>query len=304
MAKAGLAFSGGGVRSAAFCSGVLRRLLQRNANLDYLSCVSGGGYTGCAYMDWKFRNGMEDNKEWHLRFFDHFRSRIGIFCDWQRPLHAVLDSVVWFLMTLFVTIIIPLFLWLAYACPLAYAVDFCTGDIIRGGIITKCDSATLKLNETVKECQQWREQKAIERFFLFSVPLLVAFLSYIFVPLFPKVKNVFAFFDHVFCSHLWLVVSPLVYPWRSWVYSFVDEIVDRCSNSCAMVCFSSNEKKRYPCCNRILLLFSCLAASLQGKLPTPPLQWSFVYHVAVVLRPCIVHLSSNWYHTAAYWTHL
>ena len=96
-------------------------------------------------------------------------------------------------MPLFVTIIIPLFLWLAYACPLAYAVDFCTGDIIRGGIITKCDSATLKLNETVKECQQWREQKAIERFFLFSVPLLVAFLSYIFVPLFPKVKNVFAF---------------------------------------------------------------------------------------------------------------
>jgi len=44
----GLAFSGGGIRSAAFCSGVLRRLLQRNTKIDYLSCVSGGGYTGTA----------------------------------------------------------------------------------------------------------------------------------------------------------------------------------------------------------------------------------------------------------------
>ena len=193
MAKAGLAFSGGGVRSAAFCSGVLRRLLQRNAKLDYLSCVSGGGYTGCAYMDWKFRNGMEDNKEWHLRFFDHLRSRIGIFCDWQRPLHAVLDSVVLFFLPLFVALIIPLFLWLAYACPLAYVVDLCAGDIIRGGIITKCDNTTLKINQTVEECQQRREQKVIERFFLFSVPLFVAFLSYILMPLFPKTKNVFAF---------------------------------------------------------------------------------------------------------------
>lgn len=117
MAKAGLAFSGGGVRSVAFCSGVLGRLLQRNANLDYLSCVSGGGYTGCAYMDWKFRNGVEDNKEWHLRLFDHLLSKIGIFCDWQRPLHAVLDTVLLFFL------VIPLFPWLAYACPLAYAVD-------------------------------------------------------------------------------------------------------------------------------------------------------------------------------------
>ena len=43
--KVGLAFSGGGIRSAAFCSGVLRRLLERNVQVDYLSCVSGGGVT-------------------------------------------------------------------------------------------------------------------------------------------------------------------------------------------------------------------------------------------------------------------
>ncbi|PFX19869.1 hypothetical protein AWC38_SpisGene15708 [Stylophora pistillata] len=44
--ETGLAFSGGGIQSAALCSGVLRRLLQRKAKIDYLSCVSGGGYTG------------------------------------------------------------------------------------------------------------------------------------------------------------------------------------------------------------------------------------------------------------------
>ena len=55
MANTGLAFSGGGIRSAAFCSGVLRRLLERGVEVDNLSCVSGGGYTGTAYLDWKYR---------------------------------------------------------------------------------------------------------------------------------------------------------------------------------------------------------------------------------------------------------
>ena len=41
MTSTGLAFSGGGIRSAAFCSGVLRRLLQYDVEVDYLSCVSG-----------------------------------------------------------------------------------------------------------------------------------------------------------------------------------------------------------------------------------------------------------------------
>jgi predicted patatin/cPLA2 family phospholipase len=48
--KFGVAFSGGGIRSAAFCSGVLRRLITKKKEPDLLSCVSGGGYTGSAYM--------------------------------------------------------------------------------------------------------------------------------------------------------------------------------------------------------------------------------------------------------------
>jgi hypothetical protein len=44
----GLALSGGGIRSAAFCLGVLQALARRNwlRRVDYLSTVSGGGYTG------------------------------------------------------------------------------------------------------------------------------------------------------------------------------------------------------------------------------------------------------------------
>ena len=52
----GLAFSGGGIRSASFCTGVLRYILQKKVDLGYLSCVSGGGYAGAAFLDWKFRH--------------------------------------------------------------------------------------------------------------------------------------------------------------------------------------------------------------------------------------------------------
>ncbi|RCK33944.1 hypothetical protein TH9_05910 [Thalassospira xiamenensis] len=46
---AGLALSGGGIRSATFSLGVLAALARRNIlpEFDYISTVSGGGYTGC-----------------------------------------------------------------------------------------------------------------------------------------------------------------------------------------------------------------------------------------------------------------
>lgn len=44
----GLAFSGGGIRSATFCLGVAQVLAEKNLlrDVDFLSTVSGGGYTG------------------------------------------------------------------------------------------------------------------------------------------------------------------------------------------------------------------------------------------------------------------
>lgn len=66
----GIAFSGGGIRSAAFCSGALCRMLQDNVPLEYLSCVSGGGFTGETFTDWKYRQETNkwNNKKWHNEF--------------------------------------------------------------------------------------------------------------------------------------------------------------------------------------------------------------------------------------------
>lgn len=49
-----LCLSGGGVRSAIFCGGVLEYLGNKNLlqKFDYLSTVSGGGYTGAALSYW------------------------------------------------------------------------------------------------------------------------------------------------------------------------------------------------------------------------------------------------------------
>jgi hypothetical protein len=60
----GLALSGGGIRSAAVCLGVLQALDQADAidKIDYLSTVSGGGYVGSsltAALEW---NGRETKR--------------------------------------------------------------------------------------------------------------------------------------------------------------------------------------------------------------------------------------------------
>ena len=54
MGLAGLAFSGGGIRSASFCLGVLQALADAKllAKFDYLSTVSGGGYIGSWLTAW------------------------------------------------------------------------------------------------------------------------------------------------------------------------------------------------------------------------------------------------------------
>src|SRR5437870_1488336 len=53
----GLAFSGGGIRSATICLGVLQELdrLKLLPIFDYLSTVSGGGYVGGWWSAWLSR---------------------------------------------------------------------------------------------------------------------------------------------------------------------------------------------------------------------------------------------------------
>lgn len=137
MAGIGLAFSGGGIRSAALCSGVLRRLLDKKVEVDYLSCVSRGGYTGTAYLDWKYRNGNEDDKKWHREFFDHMRNRAGYFCHWERPVEGVMDSMILLCLFLLITVIEPVFIYGSYACPIAFIIDFLFGKYLRAKL--DCD---------------------------------------------------------------------------------------------------------------------------------------------------------------------
>ena len=68
--KVGVCFSGGGIRSAAFCAGVLRELLKEEVEIDYMSTVSGGGYVASSYLDWKYRKQGKDDPAWHKEYFE------------------------------------------------------------------------------------------------------------------------------------------------------------------------------------------------------------------------------------------
>ena len=211
MAKLGLSFSGGGTRSTAFCSGVLRRLLQKNVNVDYLSCVSGGGYTGTAYLDWKYRHEKKDNKKWHLEFFDHIRDGVGLICHCHRPCQAILESVAFIALLFFVTLLAPILLWGPYALPLAYIVDYLFGRILRGGVLPCPDQVRLNPNITIEECEHARRTSDLiyHRFALFAIPVCISFISY-FIKAFVQTKK--GYFN--FISTVGLIFFGSVFtPW-------------------------------------------------------------------------------------------
>lgn len=117
--RVGLAFSGGGIRSATFNLGVLKALhdLRLLKHIDYLSTVSGGGYIGAWWSAWRARWGKEfpetpaSSQVWtnvsqkemnrepeevrHLREFSNFLSpRIGFFeSEMWGAIMAVLSAV-------------------------------------------------------------------------------------------------------------------------------------------------------------------------------------------------------------------
>ena len=212
MAKTDLAFSGGGIRSAAFCSGVLRKLLQKNVKIDYLSCVSGGGYTGTAYLDWKYRNGKKDDNEWHEEFFNHMRQSAGFICHCNKPLfQAILDLLTITLVILFVCILVPAFTCLAFSYPLAFVVDWLFGDILRNET-PYCDEEVRKNpNLTLQQCKEERESFGTdyELLALFLTPVGIAFASFILRGIFSKWKHLFSLRFH-FSSGVFALVF---FPW-------------------------------------------------------------------------------------------
>jgi hypothetical protein len=63
----GVAFSGGGIRSATFNLGILQQLSKFGllSEVDYLSTVSGGGYIGSWLTGWMYKNRTEDTSALH-----------------------------------------------------------------------------------------------------------------------------------------------------------------------------------------------------------------------------------------------
>lgn len=63
-ALVGLALSGGGIRSASFCLGILQALVNGGLmkKVDYLSTASGGGYLGSS-LTWFLKNKLPDGRD-------------------------------------------------------------------------------------------------------------------------------------------------------------------------------------------------------------------------------------------------
>jgi len=136
--RVGLAFSGGGIRSATFNLGVLKALheLHLLEHVDYLSTVSGGGYIGAWWTAWRARWGKEFpealpdpnagknskpeemNREpeevRHLREFSNFLSpRIGFFqSEMWNAIMAVLSAVLPAMVVASAVIALAFLVWL------------------------------------------------------------------------------------------------------------------------------------------------------------------------------------------------
>lgn len=131
---AGLALSGGGIRSATFNLGLLQGLneLRLLDSVDYLSTVSGGGYVGSFWTAWRSRRSnasgtnrrvfpepgrgeAEAEEVRHLREFARYLApRIGLFrWDTGRVAVALTSSIVPSMMAAISVITLVLLLWSA-----------------------------------------------------------------------------------------------------------------------------------------------------------------------------------------------
>jgi len=139
--RVGLAFSGGGIRSATFNLGILKALheLRVLKYVDYLSTVSGGGYVGAWWTAWRARWGSatkefpvahcadgvqqtaydeklnrEPEEVRHLREFSNFLSpRIGFFqSELWNAVMAVVSAILPAILTASSVMALAFVLWL------------------------------------------------------------------------------------------------------------------------------------------------------------------------------------------------
>ena len=125
--------------------------------MDYLSCVSGGGFTGTAYLDWKYREEREQGdkrrpgegmKGWHKHFFNNMTQRSGYICDWTGYKKGCCDAIL-FIFLMLAVLVLPAIKWLTYAFPVAVMIDlFGIGNLMRKS--ADCDAALERQREMNK----------------------------------------------------------------------------------------------------------------------------------------------------------
>ena len=140
----GLAFSGGGIRSASFCSGVLRKLLRDGARITQISSVSGGGYVGTSYLEWLAQEQMRSNACGQGQapiamdavmepYFNHLQKHFALYCDWQNdfPKKGIRDTLIFFATAILSFVILPVCMFVTCAIPLAIRVETIFGQVMR-----------------------------------------------------------------------------------------------------------------------------------------------------------------------------
>ncbi|KAL9973423.1 hypothetical protein ACROYT_G019882 [Oculina patagonica] len=191
-------------------------LAVRDVKVDCLSCVSGGGYTGTAYLDWKYRHEKKDDPKWHQEFFNYMRSRAGYFCNWKNPIVAIFDSLLIIALIALVSAVIPIIIWMSFACPVAYVVDYLVGDLLRAeGCV-----GDLAGNQTAFEATHHHdcsvEGNAYRKVVLFASLLAVAVLSFMLKNFITQGKALFKFIS---ISAL-TILALLFFPWA--IHAFLE----------------------------------------------------------------------------------
>lgn len=121
--------------------------------MDYLSCVSGGGYTGTAYLDWKYREESKDKGRrqgegeggWHKEFFEHMKQRSGYICDCTSCSGRCCNDAFCFAGFIIIHLILPVISWAFYAFPVAITIDIIFGKLMRQS--QDCDAALERQRE-------------------------------------------------------------------------------------------------------------------------------------------------------------
>ena len=119
------AFSGGGIRSASFCSGVLRTFIELYGVAPRtISSVSGGGYLASSFLHWSrvhYLAGVPV-RQWAPQYFNLFHKHIGYFVrDWFKPLEwSSFLGGVWQLINLIRRVLT----WLTTVCLITFSAAF------------------------------------------------------------------------------------------------------------------------------------------------------------------------------------